>query len=285
MKTKIFVCVLALVFAMFTLAACSTNNTELLEQIEQLEAQLEELRAATPDELRVFYNGNSDVWLFPDGTFILNYFHHTKISGTYEEMPNPDGDDIAIVFTHNGRSLYGSSHAHDHSHGHNHSHGHDHAHEPVHGASFAPSSDGVVTVVGGIDGNYLTLPEEWEDDHGHGSHYRLRETLVFSGPNGNRITLNTDRSFVAEFNDGIMILGYYMVRAFALDHNPSEGEPMPYVHNAITFIPGMPTFSADGDLQGAVFAVPITEGGTTLTIPGPWVEIAGAEAFTLEGMG
>jgi len=277
--TRIMACVLLLAFASLAFSGCTNkddgsaeierlereverielektgleeNASRLGTTIIQLESDVERLSAQT----RVFYNGNSDIWLFPDGTFILNYFHNTKYSGTYEEKT--EGNETAVLFTYNGAALIASGES-----------------------SYEPSGNSPVTVVGGIVDNILTIPEDFEDDHGHGNKYKQRETLVFEGGNGNKITLNTDRSFIAEFNNGIKIMGYYAIRAFAQDHNPAEGTPMPYGFNSVTFIPGMPTFNASGELGGAVFAVPIVN-GTTLTIPEVWVGIAGAETFILQ---
>ncbi|MCL2456083.1 MAG: hypothetical protein FWD19_00870 [Defluviitaleaceae bacterium] len=242
-------------------------KTEMRAQavsISQLEADLEKA-TADPDELpdedekitlRVFYNGNSDVWLYPDGRFIFNYFHNIKKSGTYTEIF--EEEKTIVHFTHNGALHIGSR-----------------------APFFEPSGFLPVTVTGVIEENFLTIPEEWDDDCEHGVEFRLRQPLVFiAEDNDNKITLNVDRTFIAEFYDEILVLGYFAARSRALDHDPTDGDPMPYMYNSVTFIPGMPTFNTSGVLQGAIFAVPIRE-GKILTIPDPWISIAGAETFIL----
>ncbi|MCL2037227.1 MAG: hypothetical protein FWG83_07600 [Oscillospiraceae bacterium] len=282
----------------------SDEYKALLEKVSELEEQLAQggnggnssssvIDTAQP---RIFYNGNSDIWLNTDGTFVLNYFHNTKISGTYTEIADPDSDEIAVMFTHNGISYFGVEEDHHDDDDHNDDDDHDdddhddddhddddehnHDDDEEETAYFVSSGDKAVTVVGSIVGDTLTLPEDWTDDHGHGDKYKLRETLVFAGGNG-KITLNPDRSFIADFGGGISIKGYHIARAFAMDHNPENGEPMPYGYNMIIFIPGEPTISADGEVRGAVISAPI-EDGKTLQIPEAWEEIAGASSFALQ---
>lgn len=272
------VILLALMFSVL-LSGCNTTPVEdtpeykaLLQKVGVLEVMLEEqherfqdlellhnseLNAAkseSADGLRVFYNGNSDVWLYPDGRFIMNYFHNTKITGTYSEIPDPrGGDESALMFTHNGKSHFNNED----------------------GASFEWSGEIPVTVVGGIANGILTIPEDWEDDHGHGNKYKLREKLVFAAENGNKITLNVDRSFTAEFSYGIKIMGYYAARAYAVENET------PYVYNNVIFIPGAPGFSSSGELLGAVFVAPVTD-GTSLLLPEEWAAVAGEWIFELQ---
>ncbi|MCL2049135.1 MAG: hypothetical protein FWG87_10460 [Defluviitaleaceae bacterium] len=236
-------------------AMISQLETDLAAALAQAELAQESLFQEEDDgpTLRVYYNGNSDVWLNVDGTFILNYFDHAKISGTYTERT--ESGRTTVRFTHNGGMTVD---------------GRD--------AVYTPTSFEPVTVVGTIAGNVLHLPTEW--DEGFGTEYRLRVPLVFVSESDNRITLNVDRTFTAEFYDNVLIVGVYAPRARAYDYVSNDGIPQPYFYNSITFIHGMPVFNTSGSLQSAAFAVPVTN-GNTLTIPEPWVGIAGAETFSL----
>jgi hypothetical protein len=142
--------------------------------------------------IRVFENGNANIRLFPDGTFIANLFHNIKITGTYTEMT--DGREIAVLFTH------------------------------------SCADNALVTVVGGIVNDILTIPEDWDDGHGHGMDFAYREyPLVFIGEGGQRITLNADNTFHANLADGVTIIGFYGIRA-----------------GSVTFVQGSPTFDRGG---------------------------------------
>lgn len=153
--------------------------------------------------IRVFERGNANIRLLPDGTFIANLWHNTKISGTYTEMTL--GNETAVLFTHNGKTLSGGG-----------------------VNTFVPT--GFVTVVGGIVDGILTMPEDWDDGHNHGMEFAfIQYPLVFVGENNQRITMFADKTFTAEFSDGIKIIGYYGIRA-----------------TSVTFVPGSPSFSGNG---------------------------------------
>jgi len=154
-------------------------------------------------QIRVFENGNANIRLFPDGTFIANLFHNTKITGAYTEMS--DGQEIAVLFTYSGINNLS------------------------HGVS-AFEATGLVTVVGGIVDDILTIPEDWDDGHGHGIDFVFRPyPLVFMGENGQRIILHGDNTFEANFANDVRVLGFYGIRA-----------------TSITFVPGSPTFDGHG---------------------------------------
>jgi len=155
------------------------------------------------EHIRVFENGNANVRLFPDGSFIANLFHNTKITGAYSEMTQ--GHETAVLFTYGGiTNLSGGVSTFD--------------------------VTGPVTAVGGIVNDVLTIPEDWDDGHGHGMDFSYREyPLVFVGENDQRIILNADNTFVADLSSDVTIIGFFGVRA-----------------TSITFVPGSPTFTGDG---------------------------------------
>jgi len=153
--------------------------------------------------IRVFENGNANVRLFPDGTFIANLFHNTKITGTYTEMTA--GYETAVLFTYSGINN-------------------------ISGGISSFESTGLVTVVGGIVEDVLTIPIDWDDGHGHGMDFAFRAyPLVFIGDNDQRITLHADNTFEANLANDIRIIGFYGMRA-----------------TSVTFVPGSPTFDRNG---------------------------------------
>ena len=160
------------------------------------------------DHIRVFENGNTNIRLFPDGTFVANLFHNSKKTGIYSELTQ--NNETAVLFTYGGTlSLEGVVSSFD--------------------------SAGLLTVVGGIVEDVLTLPEDWDDGHGHGLDFAFRAyPLVFIGENDQRITLFADNTFSASFDSGVTVIGYYGMRA-----------------TSITFVPGSPTFSSDGTPVGS----------------------------------
>jgi hypothetical protein len=145
--------------------------------------------------IRVFENGNANIRLFPDRTFIANLFHNTKITGMYAEVT--DGHETAVLFTHSG-----------------------------------------MTVVGGIVDDILTIPEDWDDGHGHGMDFAYRAyPLVFMGENGQKIILDADNTFEANLAGNEKIIGFYGIRAAS-----------------VTFAPGSPTFDRNGVPVGTFLA-------------------------------
>jgi len=159
------------------------------------------------EHIRVFENGNANVRLFPDGTFIANLFHNTKITGTYTEMT--DGREVAVLFTYSGINN-------------------------ISGGVSSFESTGLTTVVGGIVDNVLTIPEDWDDGHGHGMAFTFRAyPLVFIGDDGQRIILHADSTFEASLANNVRIIGFYGIRA-----------------TSITFVPGSPTFDRNGNPVG-----------------------------------
>ena len=149
-------------------------------------------------QIRVFENGNANIRLFPDRTFIANLFHNTKITGTYTEMT--DRRETAVLFSGQDSSSEASP----------------------------------VTVVGGIVDGVLTIPEDWDDSHGHGMDFAYRAyPLVFIGEGGQRIILRADNSFEANFANDAVIIGFYGIRA-----------------TSATFAPGSPTFDRNGTPVG-----------------------------------
>ena len=153
--------------------------------------------------IRVFENGNANVRLFPDGTFIANLFHNTKVTGTYSEVTQ--GNETAVLFSYGGISYLSDG-----------------------VSSF--EATGATTVVGGLVDNVLTIPEDWDDGHGHGMDFPFRAyPIVFVGENNQNILLHADNTFVANFDGAASITGFYGLRA-----------------NSITFVPGSPTFNSSG---------------------------------------
>ena len=154
-------------------------------------------------KIRVFERGNANIRLFPDGTFIANLWHNTKISGTYRELVQ--GSETAVLFTHSGiTNLSGGA------------------------SSFEET--GLVTVVGGITDDIMTMPEDWDDGHGHGMEFAfITHPLVFVCENNQRVTLNADNTFVANFDGDVTIIGFYGKRS-----------------TSITFVPGSPAFTLAG---------------------------------------
>ena len=160
-------------------------------------------------QIRVFENGTASVKLFPDGTFIANLFHNSKITGTYVELVDDASGDIAVKFSYNGMSVPSDG-----------------------GITFGVT--GFTTVVGSIVDNVLTLPEDWDDGHGHGMEFSYRAyPVVFASEDGQTITLNADNTFVASFNNDVKIIGYYSMRA-----------------TTITFLQGSPSSDSDGNIVG-----------------------------------
>ena len=147
-------------------------------------------------QIRVFERGNSNIRLFPDGNFIANLWHNTKISGTYRELTQ--GDETAVLFTHNGKTHLA-------------------------GGVSTFENTGTVTVVGGIVDGILTMPIDWDDGHGHGMEFNfIAYPLVFLGENGQRITLYADNTFVASFAGDVTIIGFYGMRAASVSFVPGS---------------------------------------------------------------
>jgi len=84
---------------------------------------------------RVYADGSFSVTLRANGTFDAVLQHNVRISGTYVEDVLGDSQ--------NGGSTITFTH------------------------------DGT-DAIGSIDGDLLTIPEEWDDGHSHGEQYRLR---------------------------------------------------------------------------------------------------------------
>ena len=154
-------------------------------------------------QIRVFERGNANIRLFPDGTFVANLWHNTKVTGTYRELTQ--GHETAVLFTHSGKTL-------------------------LSGGESTFYETGTVTVVGGIVDDILTMPEDWDDGHGHGMEFDfIAYPLVFVGDYDQSIVLNADNTFVANFVGDITVIGFYGMRAAS-----------------VTFSPGSPTFSSGG---------------------------------------
>jgi len=147
-------------------------------------------------QIRVFENGNANVRLLPDGSFMANLFHNTTITGTYTEMT--DGRETAVLFTYSGIN--------------NHSRG---------VSSFEQTNP--VTVVGGIANGILTIPEDWDDGHNHGMDFTFTAyPMVFIGENDQRITLHADNTFEAILANDVMIIGFFGMRAASITFVPGS---------------------------------------------------------------
>lgn len=147
-------------------------------------------------EIRVFENGNANVRLFADGTFIANLFHNTKITGTYTEMT--DGREIAVLFTYGGINNMA-------------------------GGVGTFEATGSVTVVGGILDGVLTIPIDWDDGHGHGMDFAYRAyPLVFIGENNQNITLFADNTFELNLAGDVRVIGFYGIRATSVTFVPGS---------------------------------------------------------------
>ena len=153
--------------------------------------------------IRIFKRGNANIRLYPDGTFIANLWHNTKVTGTYRELTH--GNETAVMFTHSGITT-------------------------ATGGVSSFEETGLVTVVGGIVDGILTMPEDWDDGHGHGMEFTFTPyPIVFVCENDQRITLYADNSFVANFANDVTIFGFYGIRT-----------------NSVTFVTGSPTFNGTG---------------------------------------
>jgi hypothetical protein len=56
------------------------------------------------DDDRIFFNGENNVTLRPDGTFVAFLPHNTRFSGTFEQT------NTTIAFNYNGRTDFGTIH-------------------------------------------------------------------------------------------------------------------------------------------------------------------------------
>jgi len=136
-------------------AALETAVSERDTTISNLEAALAEA-LKEPDlpeitgQIRVFESGKANIWLFPEGIFVANLYHNTKITGTFTEMTQ--GNETALLFTYHG------------------------IHKATDGVS-SFNATGQTTVVGGIVNGVLTIPEDWDDGHGHGNDFVYKDNL------------------------------------------------------------------------------------------------------------
>jgi len=269
---RVIMCVLFAAFILFVLNSCEqTTEEEHPTQTESavIEPDITEaagvslsepaLEPEKPEQIRVFENGNVNIRLFPDGTFIANLFHNSRITGTYTEMTQ--GDETAVLFTHNGITTAESG-----------------------AVSF--ETPGRVTVVGGIAGGVLTMPEDWDDGHGHSRDFMYQAyPMVFAGSDNQEIILYADNTFAANFAGDIKILGFYAIR-----------------RTNITFALGSPGFSNSGVPTGIFLLAELITGGDggreydeddyehghdeesalILELPGIWAEAAGESTFTLQ---
>ena len=243
--------VLLAVFMFFTAGAC--GGKPAAQEPEQ-----------KPRQIRVFENGSASIKLFPDETFIANLFHNTKITGTYTEKT--EGGETAVLFAYNGINA-------------------------IEDGVNTFTAAGTVTAVGGILNGALTIPEDWEDGHGHGDNFIYREyPLVFAGSQGQKIILNADNTFVANFSNEVTIIGFYGIRS-----------------SSVTFVPGSPTFNGSGVLSGTVLLARLLveddghddhddhvdehdehddhdgdDKSVVLEIPDLWVKISGGSEFVLQ---
>jgi len=287
-KNRIFIpaviCVLLAVLALFIISACTQTPDEktpdnqseykidTTDPAETLTRPNSDTAAADinePEQIRVFENGNANIKLFSNGNFIANLFHNTKITGTYTEMTQ--NDETAVLFNYNGITT-------------------------LEGEISAFEASGSVTAVGGIVNNILTIPEDWDDGHNHGMNFAYRTyPLVFAaGDNDQKITLYADNTFVANFADGVIIIGYYVMRA-----------------TSVTFVPGSSSSNRDGDIVGTFLLAQLTTVGgdghhqedeyeqdddcdeenyehdqeekiLILEIPELWAEVSGGSTFILQ---
>jgi len=130
-------------------AALETVVSEREATISNLEAALadalkEPILPQITGQIRVFESGKANIWLFPEGIFVATLYHNTKITGTFSEMTQ--GGETAVLFTYRG------------------------IHTVEDGVSCF-NATGLTTVVGGIVDGVLTIPEDWDDGHGHGNDF------------------------------------------------------------------------------------------------------------------
>jgi hypothetical protein len=274
---------------LFAFTACSkggNNNENEQTTSETTVTDISEIPISvpeTPDKIRVYENGNANVKLFPDGTFIANLFHNSKITGTYSEIT--DGVEIAIFFDYNG---------------------------------FLTNEDeintfeltGHMSVVGGILDNVLKIPVDWDDGHGHGLDFDYKEyPVVFADPNGQQIVLNADNTFTAKFKNDVTVLGYYTPRKSIITFVP--GSPVSnrdgdivgsFLVAEITggeeddddetgetsetetteVLQGNEETTADNDNGGGQDEAADAKTEITLKLPEIWFEASGGSAFALQ---
>jgi len=189
-------------------------------------------------KIRVFQNGDANIRLYPldvkeqRGHFIANLFDFMKITGTYTELTDDESGDSAIMFSYNGRTIRTARQ----------------------NQSFEVT--GIKSDEGVIRDNVLTVPEEWAggevDSNGLprvNFTYRAYP-IVFSNDIGQTITLNADDSFVADFSDDILILGFYTLRS-----------------DWIVFVPGNPSTNSSGEVARYTLISPLSISGVQAENP------------------
>ena len=213
---------------------------------------------AEPNPIRVFENGNANVRLFPDGTFIANMFNFKRVTGTYTELG--EEDESVILFSYNGVTLREGSSV----------------------SFFEPT--GLMQLFGEINGEILTIPEEWdpEEDIPRVEFEYRAYPLIFANETGQSVSLNADSSFTANLIDDIVLIGYHAMRSNMVVLVP--GSPSANSNGVIagTFLDVRLRTRVEEIAPEVEGEAPVTVEFTTMDIPELWAEISGGGVFRLQ---